>query len=59
MGYFGGVTVGSDSFGCGSGAFWDLNVTCLRTRWCDSVSHATDPPAYSHEMDAGVMCGKN
>ncbi|KAH3720739.1 hypothetical protein DPMN_063643 [Dreissena polymorpha] len=56
LGYFGGVSVGSGFFGSGSGAFWELNVTCLRTSWCDSVSHVTDPSAYSHGMDVGVMC---
>ncbi|KAH3720659.1 hypothetical protein DPMN_063562 [Dreissena polymorpha] len=56
LGYLGGVSAGSGHFGRGSGAFWDLNVTCLRTRWCNSVGHVENPSTYSHEMDVGIIC---
>ncbi|WAR09862.1 NETR-like protein [Mya arenaria] len=56
LGYLGGVATVGGHFGSGSGAFWQLNVTCLRTRWCNAVSHVTDPSAYNHNDDAGVIC---
>jgi hypothetical protein len=58
LGYLGGIFAGSGHFGAGSGEFWDLNVTCLRTRWCSAVSHVADSKKYNHSQDAGVICGK-
>lgn len=57
LGYIGGVFAGNGVFGSGSGAFWNLNVTCLRTRWCNAVSEVNDPMVYSHDTDVGIICG--
>ncbi|KAL4222102.1 Neurotrypsin [Mactra antiquata] len=56
LGYLGGVSVGNGYFGAGSGQFWDLNVTCLRTRWCHAVTHAINQDTHSHSQDVGVLC---
>ena len=58
LGYVGGVFAGNGVFGTGIGPFWDLNVTCLRTRWCNAVTEVTEPSMYSHETDVGVICGE-
>lgn len=59
LGFFGGISVGNGHFGAGSGQFWNLNVTCLRTRWCSAVSHVTNGSKYNHSQDVGVVCGKS
>ncbi|XP_045168540.2 uncharacterized protein LOC123531545 [Mercenaria mercenaria] len=56
LGYLGGISAGSGNFGAGSGQFWDLNVTCLRTRWCSAVSHVANSSRYDHSKDVGVIC---
>lgn len=56
LGYLGGVSAGNGHFGAGRGALWNLNVTCLKTRWCNAISHMVEPQMHSHHNAAGVIC---
>lgn len=56
LGYLGGISAGNGVYGSGSGVFWKLNVTCLRTRWCDAVTYVTTSDIFDHTNDVGVIC---
>ena len=57
LGFLGGISAGNGHFGPGSGPFWNLNVTCLRTRYCDAVKPVITPDRCDHANDFAVICG--
>ena len=58
LGFLGGVAAENGFFGAGTGSFWNLNVTCLRSRYCDAVKPVIDLTKCDHAKDAAVICGK-
>ncbi|KAL3832391.1 hypothetical protein ACJMK2_024039 [Sinanodonta woodiana] len=56
LGYVGGVAAGNGYFGAGKDLFWNINVTCLQTRWCDVVEPEIDQNKCDHARDFAVIC---
>lgn len=56
LGFLGGVSAGNGFFGAGSGPFWNLNVTCLHTHYCDAVKPVITPGKCDHNTDFAVIC---
>ena len=57
LGFLGGVAAENGFFGAGTGPFWNLNVTCLRSRYCDAVKPVIDLSKCDHAKDSAVICG--
>lgn len=56
LGFKGGISAGAGHFGAGAGVSWSVNVTCLETAQCTSVSLEKTASPCSHDMDAAVIC---
>lgn len=58
LGFRGGISAGPGHFGSGAGTSWTFNASCLATPQCAVVTNSEDAAQCSHELDAGVICGK-